>query len=159
MSSNKTPLQQVKDQGGKEKLVDRIMGMIERGEEEADALRKRLLAVSNQKLLRLAQNADALKSRYGSRDKLAGSLADALGRAKDSGYVKKLGTYSPGRLVDMARRLVKDGAARPAKAPAKKAAAPKAAAAKAPRAQAAKPKAAKAESKTTSSRSKKKPGA
>ena len=49
MSANKGPLADVNEQGGKEKLVDRIMGMIDRGEEDAESLKQRLLAASNKK--------------------------------------------------------------------------------------------------------------
>ena len=50
----KAPLAQVNDQfGGKEKLVDKLMGMLDRGEESKDELRTRLLAAANSKLLRL----------------------------------------------------------------------------------------------------------
>src|SRR5688572_2737357 len=102
MSGNKAPLAGVNEQGGKEKLVDRIMGLIDRGEEDADALKRRLLAASNKKLLRLAQIGETMKKEFdGSRDKLAEGVAQAVGRAKDSDYVKTLSTYSPGRLIDM----------------------------------------------------------
>jgi hypothetical protein len=108
MSAKKTPLQTVKEQGGKEKLVDKIVGLIESGGEEADELKKRLLAASNSKLLRLAQIGETLKQKYGgSRDKLAAEVASALGRAKDNDYVKRLGEYSPGRLLDLAQSLAR----------------------------------------------------
>jgi hypothetical protein len=135
MSPNKTPLQVVNEEhGGKEKLVDKIMGLVERGEQEAGDLKTRLLAASNKKLLRLAENAETIRSRYGSRDKLVGAVAEAIGRAKDSDYVKKLDRYTPGRLLDMAqsfaRRARKEGDS-PA---APKAARPKAATAAKPKA-------------------------
>jgi len=108
MSGNKAPLAEVNEQDGKEKLVDRIMGLIDRGEEESEALKLRLLAASNKKLLRLAQIGETMKTQYGgSREKLAEGVAQALGRAKDNDYVKALGTYTPGRLLDMAREAKK----------------------------------------------------
>ena len=52
--TTKTPLLQVKEQhGGKEKLVDKLLGLLERGEESKDEFRLRLLGASNAKLLRL----------------------------------------------------------------------------------------------------------
>lgn len=122
MSPMKTPLQTVKEQfGGKEKLVDKILGLIERGEEETDALRKRLLAVSNRKLLKLQRNAEAIKTKYGSKEKLVAAVAEMMGRAKDKDFVKKLGEYTPNRLLDMATSLSRKagGAAQAAAAKAK----------------------------------------
>jgi colicin import membrane protein len=108
MSGNKAPLAEVNEQGGKEKLVDRIMGLIDRGEEDADALKRRLLAASNKKLIRLAQIGETMKKDFaGSRDKLAEGVAQAVGRAKDSDYVKTLSTYSPGQLLDMVKTATK----------------------------------------------------
>lgn len=126
MSANKTPLQVVNEMhGGKEKLVDKVMGLIERGEQEADDLRKRLLAASNKQLLRLVRVSETVRDKYGSTEKLAEAVAAALGRAKDSDYVKRLGDYSPARLLDMAQALARRaGGALPTTAAAK--AAPKA---------------------------------
>ena len=131
--SQKTPMQLVKEEhGGKEKLVDSILGNLEAdGEEDKADLKRRLLSASNKKLLRLARSAQVLKEKYGSKEKLISQVASALGRAKDSDFVKRLDGYTQGRLLDMARGLLKGQTAEGA--PAK--AAPK------PRAQA-KPKAA-----------------
>lgn len=108
MSAKKTPLQSVKDlYGGKEKLVEKILDLLERGEEETEELKKRLLAASNSKLLRLAKISEDVKSKYGSREKLAEAVAGALGRAKDSDYVKRLGQYTPARLLDMAQHAAR----------------------------------------------------
>ena len=149
MSAKKTPLQQVnEDHGGKGKLVDAIVGLVESGEETAEELKARLLKASNQKLLRLQAVATTIKDKYGSPAKLADAVADKLGRAKDSDFVARLGRYSPARLLDMVRSLNKEPrrplkavaakvverakavkakvvAKKPAKAPAKKPAAKK----------------------------------
>jgi hypothetical protein len=132
MSGNKTPLQVVNEQhGGKEKLVDKLVGLIEKGEEGAEDIKQRLRNVSNTKLLRLLEVAETVKEKYGSKEKLTSVVADALGRAKDADYVKRLSAYSPGKLLDLAKSLAKK--ARGKGAPEAKAAkaAPKKAAAKA----------------------------
>ena len=49
-----SPLARVKEEfGGKDKLVDKIVGVLDSGDESKDDLRKRLLGVSNTKLVRL----------------------------------------------------------------------------------------------------------
>jgi hypothetical protein len=164
MSNAKTPLQVVNEvHGGKEKLVEKLSGLIEKGEDGAEDLKNRLKKVSNAKLVRLLAVAQQVKDKYGSKDKLVAAVADALGRAKDADYVKRLGQYSPAKLLDMVKSLGRAKAgkaeaapakaapkkaakaeaaeAAPAKAPAKKAAAKKPAAEKA--APAKKPKAKK----------------
>ena len=46
-----SPLARVKEEfGGKDKLVDKIVGVLDSGDESKDELRKRLLGVSNTKL-------------------------------------------------------------------------------------------------------------
>jgi len=113
MSGNKTPLQVVNEQhGGKEKLVDKLVGLIEKGEEGAEDIKERLRAVSNQKLLRLLEVAETVKEKYGSKEKLTQVVADALGRAKDADYVKRLSGYSPARLLDLAKSLAKKARAK-----------------------------------------------
>jgi hypothetical protein len=125
MSAQKTPLELVNEEhGGKEKLVDKILGSLEaEGDEDKADLKRRLLAASNKKLLRLAETARALKEKYGSKEKLVATVAGALGRAKDSDFVQRLESMTQGRLLDMARALGRRG---PMPAPqAKAAAAPK----------------------------------
>jgi hypothetical protein len=127
----KSPLARVKEEfGSKDKLVDKIVGLLGSGDESKDDLRKRLLGAANGKLLRLAGRATALKE-LGGHDKLAAAAAGALGRSKDADYVAKLGTYSTGRLLDLkkvaetrAKRAAAKAAgktAKPAKAKAAKA--------------------------------------
>ena len=125
MSANKTPLETVKEHhGGKDKLVDKILGVLDGGGDDKGALKERLLAASNQKLLRLAKISETMKAKYGSRDQLVHTVAGALGRAKDNDYVRRLGEYTPGRLLDMAQSLAKraGGKLADAKAEAKSAA-------------------------------------
>ena len=145
MSPQKTPMQLVHEEhGGKEKLVDKILGSLEAdGEEDKADLKRRLLSASNKKLLRLAKSAQVLKEKYGSKEKLVGQVAEALGRAKDADFVKRLDGYTQGRLLDLAKSLHRGGGAQPAQAGAKAAtpARPRAAAPAKPKA--AKPAAAK----------------
>jgi hypothetical protein len=141
MSSN-SPLARVKEEfGGKDKLVDKLVGLVDAGDESKDDLRRRLLGAANSKLLRLHVVATKVKEQ-GGHDKLAAAAAAGAGHGKDKDYVAKLGSFSNGRLVDML-----EASDRRAK---RKAAPPKAKAAKAapkaekPKAAAKKPAAAKA---------------
>lgn len=100
--AKKSPLQLVTDEfGGKDKLVDKLVGLLE-SDQSKDDLRKSLLPVSNTKLLKLHRTASILKEKFGSRDKLLSATADALGRSKDKDYVSKLDGMSSGRLLDIA---------------------------------------------------------
>ena len=97
----KSPLSRVKDEfGGKDKLVDKIVGVLDAGDLSKDDLRKKLLGVANSKLIRLHTVATRTKE-AGGHDKLAATIADKLKRGKDKDYVNKLGEYSNGRLLDM----------------------------------------------------------
>jgi hypothetical protein len=122
----KSPLARVKDEfGGKDKLVDKIVGALDSGDESRDDLRKRLLGVSNSKLIRLQSVATKTKA-AGGHDKLVTETAEKLGRAKDKDYVAKLGTLSNARLLDLQGtvKAPKAGAAPKAARPAKAAKAP-----------------------------------
>jgi hypothetical protein len=135
MSQN-SPLARVKEEfGGKDKLVDKIVGLLgSTGDEPKDELRKRLLGAANRKLIRLHGVATSLKQ-HGGHDQLADAAAAAVGRAKDKDYVQKLTSYSSGRLLDMVR--VSERHAKTAKDAAPRAAAVKAARASAKAAEAA----------------------
>ena len=101
--AKKTPLAQVNDTfGGKDKLVDKLVSFLE-SDEAKDEVRKRLLSVSNSKLLHLHEVASMVKEEYGSRDKLLDAAAQALGRAKDKDYKAKLESYSTAKLLDVTR--------------------------------------------------------
>ena len=96
-----SPLARVKEEfGGKDKLVDKIVGVLDSGDESKDELRKRLLGVSNTKLIRLFSVATRTKQ-AGGHDKLVATTAEKLKRAKDKDYVAKLEDFSNGRLLDM----------------------------------------------------------
>lgn len=128
---NNGPLARVKQEfGGKDKLVDKIVSLIDAGDESKDDLRKRLLGAANGKLIKLHTVASEVK-KEGGHDKLVAATAASLNRSKDKDYVEKLSTFSDARLLDIkkaadvrAKRVAakaKDGAA---KAPAAKKAAP-----------------------------------
>jgi hypothetical protein len=97
----KSPLARVKDDfGGKDKLVDKIVGALDSGDEGKDDLRKRLLGVANSKLIRLHAVATRTKE-AGGHDKLVASTAERQNRAKDKDYVTRLDRFSDARLLDM----------------------------------------------------------
>lgn len=132
---SKSPLVAVNDDfGGKDKLVDKLVGILPTGEEPKDDLRKRLLGVSNKKLLRLHRVATTLKDKYGSREKLIAGAA--TGREKDKDFVTRLEGLPTAQLVDIAgateRRARRAGAPKGAdkvrRAPVEKKAAAKTAA-------------------------------
>jgi len=102
----KTPMQTVSEaHGDKGKLVDKILAhvgrVIARGDETGEAQKKRLLAASSAKLLRLERTLAAIEKEFGSREKLADAYVTLVGRVKDVDYRKAVGNYPPGRLLDM----------------------------------------------------------
>ncbi len=97
----KSPLARVKDEfGGKDKLVDKIVGILDSEDESKEDLRERLLGVANGKLIRLHTVATRTKT-AGGHDKLAAAAADKLKHGKDKDFVAKLGGYSNARLLDI----------------------------------------------------------
>ncbi len=103
MAVQETPLQTVSRlYGNKDKLVDQLTKTLCDAEEDAGEFKQRLLKTSNQKLLRLANVSKRMSEKYGDKDKLVASVAQAWGKAKDSDFVDKLSSYSPTRLLDMA---------------------------------------------------------
>jgi hypothetical protein len=141
--ATKSPLARVKEEfGGKDKLVDKIVGLLGSGDESKEDMRRRLLGAANSKLVRLHGVATQVKE-LGGHDQLASAAAQELGRGKDKDYVTKLGTFSSGKLVDILQSA-RNRNKRKAAPAAKRAASPAAAAsAKAKRAPAKKPAAAK----------------
>ena len=100
--SSASPLARVKEEfGGKDKLVDKLVGLVDAGDDESkDDLRKRLLGAANSKLLRLHVVATKVKAQ-GGHDSLASAAATAVGHGKDKDFVAKLESLSNGRLVDI----------------------------------------------------------
>lgn len=123
--TTKSPKKDVADQfGGKDKLVDKLSDLLERGEESKDELKARLLSASNAKLLRLHRIANEMKEGFaGSREKLVDAILTTMNRVKDADFKTKLLAYTPGRLLDMYRSMSKKNGAK--KPPAPKAAAGK----------------------------------
>ncbi|HMF40784.1 MAG TPA: hypothetical protein VKQ32_08815 [Polyangia bacterium] len=150
---NQGPLARVKDEfGGKDKLVDKIVGVLDSGDESKDELRKRLLGVSNTKLIRLFSVATKTKQ-AGGHDKLVATTAEKLNRGKDKDYVAKLDELSNGRLLDMLQSAERRTGAAAASARTDGAKAPEAKAARPPKA--AKPAAAKPAAKAEKAAAKK----
>ena len=102
--SQKSPLAIVNENfGAKDKLVDKLVGLLDRGDESKDDLRKRLSTAANTKLLHLHKVATEVKEKWGSHDALVQDVAKALGRTKDKPFVERLAAYSDARLVDLAK--------------------------------------------------------
>ncbi len=102
-----TPVQAMKKlYGSKDKLISSIVGVVKQdGESDTDAV-TRLKNVSNQKLLRMGEVAKQITDR-GGRAKVVAVIGDVMGRAKDSDYLTKLGSFSNGRLMDVLRSAEK----------------------------------------------------
>jgi hypothetical protein len=95
-----SPLARVKEEfGGKDKLVDKIVGLLG-SDEPKDELRRRLLGAANTKLIRLHSVATQVKA-AGGIDAAVTAAATELGRGKDKDYVAKLATYSSGKVLDI----------------------------------------------------------
>jgi len=117
--SQKSPLALVNETfGAKDKLVDKLVGLLDRGDESKDDLRKRLSSAANTKLLHLHHVATVVKDKFGSRDAMVEQVAKALGRTKDKPFVERLAAYSDARLVDLAK-ATELKAKKPAKSKAK----------------------------------------
>ena len=105
----KTPLKQVNEEfGGKDKLVDELLGMVKRpADTTKDEMKKRLRSQSNRKLLTLLSRERTVKKNYGNRDKLIDAIVKAgMGKdkAEDKVYRKRLTSHTTGQLLDLARR-------------------------------------------------------
>lgn len=102
-----TPMQAMKKiYDSKDKLVSSIAGAVKLEGESNDEAVSRLKGLSNKKLLRLSSVAKEIADR-GGKDKVVAAVGAAMGRAKDSDYLAKLGSFSSGRLMDMLRAAEK----------------------------------------------------
>jgi hypothetical protein len=112
----KSPLQKVKDNGGREKLVSDLTGMVDDLRDEgATALTSRLSRLSNKKLIRLYEIENKVREKFGDRAKLVDHIIEVrttAGLTADENYKNALASYSKGRLLDLTRQNL---AARPAK--------------------------------------------
>jgi len=137
----KTPVSQVKERfESKDKLVAAVqkLATADLWSDRVNSA-KGLGRVSNAKLVRLHDTLTDAKKRFGSRDKLIGSIVELNKRVKDKGFAAKLAAYPLPQLLDLhaaatraSKRAEVAAKAKPAKAekPAKKAVAAKPKAAK-----------------------------
>ena len=95
-----SPLQQVTARfGSKDELVDKLMGMVDRGEDEKDEFQARLSSMANRKLLRLYDVHVEISDRFGDKDKLVDTILALMGKGKDLDYADKLREHTPVRLL------------------------------------------------------------
>jgi hypothetical protein len=106
--------------------------VFDRGDDDKDAFRKRLLGAANAKLLRLHDTGKSVSERWGSKEKLVDAILDLRKRGKDQDYRTKLSSLPLGKLFDQVNALEKADrkAQRKAAGPAAKAAGKSAPAAK-----------------------------
>lgn len=104
------PLSTVKDKfGGRAKLVEQLVGMVDkqRGDDTNEKVKSRLMGLSNQKLLRLYRVEQAVRERFGDREKLVAHLIDTrkkAGYTVDDALRAKLAGFSKARLLDLSRQ-------------------------------------------------------
>jgi hypothetical protein len=116
----KTPLARVNEQfGGKEKLVDAILGVAERSDENKDAQRRRLLAASNTKLMHLHAVAQRVKE-LGGRAEVCKQILANWGRGKDKDLETRISAATPARLLDLYDRSAARAKAKTPRSPTKK---------------------------------------
>jgi hypothetical protein len=125
----KSPLSIVNETfGAKDKLVDKLVVLLDRDEEPKADLRKRLLAAANSKLLNLHRVATAVKEKFGSRDKLVAQAAVLLGHSKDKDFLGQLENQSDARLFALVSAIERKSKSKTGDKPAAKAKAKKPAA-------------------------------
>ena len=102
-----TPVQEVRERfGSKEALAQKLLKVLDKGEDLDDAeFERRILTASNKQLLRLHEVHEILTGRFGSKE----SLVDAIVKLKfpegNSPYRDKLMTLRATRLLDLHRSL------------------------------------------------------
>jgi hypothetical protein len=94
--------------GGKDKLVEELLGLIKRpADVTKDEMKRKLRSQSNRKLMTLMSRERTVKKDYGNRDKLIDAIVKAgMGKDKteDKVYRKRLAKLTTGQLLDLARR-------------------------------------------------------
>jgi hypothetical protein len=90
--------------GTKADLAKTLAGALVAGDEDSGSMTQRLSKASNAQLLRLQKVVEAVKSKYGSREKLIEAIGSAQNKSKDKDYLAKLATYPLPRLLDLAPR-------------------------------------------------------
>jgi len=98
-----SPLTQVKDHGGREKLVNQIIPLLETG--DAEAAKSALMSTTNKKLLRIYETALEVKEHGGRK-----SLIEKLTQLRyptgnpDDGFLKSAEEATQKRLLEMYRQ-------------------------------------------------------
>lgn len=105
-----SPLQIVKDKfGGRAKLVEQLVSSVDKqhGDETPEAVKSRLMGLSNSKLLRLYRVEQHVRERFGDREKLVSAVLDARKKAglpSDANFKNTLTDFSKARLLDLTRQ-------------------------------------------------------
>jgi hypothetical protein len=89
--------------GGKEALAKTLAASLATQAEDSDTVAGKLKTASNMQLLRLQKVVQAVKDKWGSREKLIEALSTASQKSKDKDYLAKLSTFSLPRLYDLAQ--------------------------------------------------------
>jgi len=106
--ANTTPLQITKEKyGSKEALIDALLPLIDKFDDESDDdAKKRLKYVANRKLLHLLALGERAKE-LGGRDGMVKTIAELKGQPKDNEYTDFLKRRTLGQLVDQVTALQK----------------------------------------------------
>lgn len=105
-----SPLQIVKEKfGGRAQLVSQLVGLVDKqnGDAGEAQIKSRLMGLSNAKLLRLYRVEQAVRERFGDREKLVASIVDARkkgGLTVDDAFKAKLAGFTKARLLDLANQ-------------------------------------------------------
>ena len=106
MRWKKAPMDVVKERfGSKDKLIEAVAELVGKNKEQVGELKDSLRGAANGKLLRLHGMMSEIKERFGSVDKLVDEILGKQNRAKDQDYRKSLLAKTPGRLLDLLRRV------------------------------------------------------
>ena len=106
----KSPMQTVKDKfGGRANLVSQLVSMVDKmnGDDSDDAVRSRLMGLTNKKLLRLYAVEQKVRERFGDKAKLVQHILDArkaAGHTADETYKAKISAFPKARLMDLSRQ-------------------------------------------------------
>ena len=102
MLNQETPLTKMKRlYGNKEALIASLPESIRHAGENVTDFKKRMQSVSNGKLLRLSDLSKRVQEHYSDKTSLVKAVATMKMKLKDSDYIKKLETYSMGKLLSM----------------------------------------------------------